>query len=384
MFSDSCSPAAWTHPIELRRGPGLLLFVACCGPLIPLLALAGYLGLRGGEAMAALPLLAVTGIGAMLSLLAAAAVQQTMFVPLLRTCRTLDHHLRSGADPRSPLASTGEGGVRMRDAEAAAHRFVRLIGFQEDLLAVLSHDARSPLSSIRFATEMSQSCLREAVPDLEELREMNLIVREATQRQVTLLEHLFTIVRAEAGEIRPRPAPVVLQELLAGVATRAAVQAQAGSVELLVEPAGTRGVTVTVDAELTKQVLDHLVHNAIRFTPAGGTVEVAGRVQRNSLELYVRDTGSGISLDQLASLWRRSRVEQPADSSPRGSDVGLWKCRVLTELQGGRIEVESESGVGSSFRVVLPITDVVRPRSRAVFPVAASTVSGAGPPQPVD
>ena len=136
---------------------------------------------------------------------------------------------------------------------------------------------------------------------------------------------------------------------------------------LVRERAHRRGITLgrTVDAHLgmiraderkVKQVLLNLLSNALKFTPEGGSIDVATRVHDGAIEISVTDTGVGIAPEDQAAVFEEFRQVGAADKKAEGTGLGLALSRKFIELHGGRIWVKSQLGTGSTFTFMLPLT----------------------------
>ena len=173
-------------------------------------------------------------------------------------------------------------------------------------------------------------------------------------RLLSLVNDLLFVARLQPGELSLEPAEVDL----AGV-VRDGVQSM--------EPrAAAKGITLTcvVDAVPTVhadrgrmlQVLDNLVSNALKFTPAGGTVHVSLRQDGGSARLEVTDSGIGIGADDQRRLFQRFfRAEAAVEQQVPGTGLGLYISRVIAEAHDGSVSVRSELGRGSTFRLELPM-----------------------------
>jgi signal transduction histidine kinase len=179
--------------------------------------------------------------------------------------------------------------------------------------------------------------------------ELLAIAREC-ERMGRLVTDLLALARADAGQVLARR-PLMLDTLLVDVYQQARYQAP--QVKLTI--GDLEQVEMLGDADRLKQLLLNLVDNACRYTPAGGTVTL-GLVERDGLaSLLVSDTGSGIPPEDLPHIFERFyRADHARNREIGGTGLGLAISQVIAEAHGGRIEVESEVGVGSTFTVHLP------------------------------
>ena len=136
-------------------------------------------------------------------------------------------------------------------------------------------------------------------------------------------------------------------------------QAQAGQVHLGLEVPGALP-PVLADRDRLLQVFSNLLGNALKFTPAGGEIRVGARVEDEQVLFYVRDTGPGIPTELLAHIfdrfWQANRTDR------RGAGLGLSIARGIVEAHGGRLQVESEPGRGSTFSFTVPAVPRAKPR----------------------
>lgn len=222
---------------------------------------------------------------------------------------------------------------------------------KDEFVALVSHELRTPLSSIRGYVEL---LLEGAGGPLSEQQEKFLqVVGRNGERLLTLAEDLLFLARAEAGRLPLQKAPLDLRDVVAAAVENARPVAEEKGLELRTELAGA--VPVEADRERLGQVADNLVSNAVKFTPAGGLVVVrAARHGRQAL-LEVVDSGIGIPAQELLHVFGRFyRTTAATDAAIPGTGLGLAICRAIVDAHGGVVEVESEPGVGSTFRVRLP------------------------------
>lgn len=321
--------------------PRTILFVAT--PLAPLAADLFHLKL----ALAAIVLgtLALTaGVG---WFLAAKALQ-----PVDRMTRAA-HAIGAAADfsrrvPAPPQRD--EIGRLARTFNEMLDRLAQAFATQRRFLGDASHELRTPVTTIRANVDV---LLRGGASDPATRDDtLRAIAREA-DRMGRLVDDLLAVARADAGQAPVRQA-LALDALLLEVYHQQ--RPLAGGVRLLLgefEP-----VEVDGDRDRLKQLLLNLVDNALHHTPAGGSVTLDLTRQGGEALLRVRDTGRGIPPEHLPRIFERFYRVDAARSRPTGgSGLGLAISRDIAAAHGGRIEVESTVGAGSTFTVVLPCRD---------------------------
>jgi len=214
---------------------------------------------------------------------------------------------------------------------------------RRSFLAEVTHELRTPLTIIRGQAEGIADGVYPA--DQEHLAP----ILEATRTLELLTEDLRTLALSEAGALRLEPEPVDLAVLVNDVLASFRPAAEAAGVTISAEvPAD---LPVEADPARVRGVLQNLLSNALRHTPAGGSITVAAGREGGSAEVSVRDTGEGIAPELLPRVFDRF-VKAPG--SP-GSGLGLAIARDVVEAHGGAIRAESRPGAGTTIRFSLPL-----------------------------
>ncbi|WP_157991660.1 ATP-binding protein [Caldimonas tepidiphila] len=234
-----------------------------------------------------------------------------------------------------------------RTARAEAERLARL---RDEFLASVSHELRSPLSAI---TGWSEILARKAVGDPMLVKAADVIRRNA-QLQVGLVSDLLDMSTAMAGKLVLERQPTDLASVARDTVLSHLHAAQLKGVQLSHREAAP--VLVEADARRLSQVLANLVGNALKFTDAGGRIEVATSTEGGRAVVRVSDTGRGIAADFLPHVFDRMRQEDSSHTRRAGGlGLGLAISRALVELHQGAIEAESAGpGRGAIFSVFLP------------------------------
>ncbi|MGH2682194.1 MAG: ATP-binding protein [Actinomycetota bacterium] len=269
-----------------------------------------------------------------------------------------ENEFEAGFPPRflrgSAVAVAGAGRVLMvlRDVTEAR----RLDVMRRDFVANTSHELKTPVASIQAAAETLRDAARHDPRAAARFSEQ--LHRDAL-RLSRIVSDLLDLSRLEAE--RPALAPVRLDRLAADEVQRFKEQAERAGVRIRLhgEPVTVRGAAGDL-ALLVRNLLD----NAVRYSPNGGRVDVDVTGGDGEALLAIRDTGIGIPARDLPRIFERFyRVDRARSRETGGTGLGLSIAKHVTEQHGGRIEVASELGRGSEFRVRLPAAGEVRRRS---------------------
>jgi heavy metal sensor kinase len=242
--------------------------------------------------------------------------------------------------------------------------FAQVRNFSSDA----SHELRTPLTILKGEIEVALRSPRPA----EEYRRVLTSALEEVERMSRLVDDLLLLSRADAGALRWERRPVELDRLVEEVAKQGDILGRGHTIRVSIhtlEPLVVQG-----DGQRLKQLLLNLVDNAIKYTPPGGSVSLglkaakreASHVDSTSFqgagegadcaEIAVRDTGIGIPPEALPRVFERFyRVDQARSREVGGAGLGLCIAKTIAEAHGGRIELESTVGAGSTFTVVLPL-----------------------------
>jgi signal transduction histidine kinase len=253
---------------------------------------------------------------------------------------------------REPIAikSRDEIGSLARSFNTMIRQLRRVEETRRDFFAAVSHELRSPLTSIRGAAEL----LREGVPGplTDKQKRLTDIVSVSSGRLLRLVNQILEMSRLQAGLLDLDRTSLDLAEVVDRAVEELHPLAAEATVTLECERIGS-DFAYDGDVERLHQVLVNLGANAIRFTPPGGRVVARVIDAGPEFELQVEDTGVGIPADALPHIFDAYRQ---AHRERGGTGLGLAIVRGITEAHGGRVTVESREGKGSRFTVLLPRT----------------------------
>ena len=229
--------------------------------------------------------------------------------------------------------------------------FMRALQVKDEFVSSVSHELRTPLTSIHGYSMLLTE--RDDLPD-QALAHLEVVVRN-TERLQRLVDDLLHTVQFDEDGLHVARVETDLSQVVRQSVQAAEPAARSHGVRLqLVTP---DRLVARVDPQRIAQVVDNLLSNAVKYTPAGGSVLVEVGVDGNRVEIVVSDTGVGIDAADRDRLFTRFfRARHASEQSIQGVGLGLNITRSIVEGHGGRIEVESEVGRGSTFRVRLPLT----------------------------
>ena len=222
---------------------------------------------------------------------------------------------------------------------------------REEVLAIVSHDLRNPLSAVTLGASLLE--MSEALAD--EDREQVETIEASAKRMSRLIEDLLDVTRLEGGKRLPiEPGPVSPTELLTEAENLFRAQAGVAGVTITYE-ADPDMPPVRADRHRVMQVLSNLIGNSMKFTPEGGRISVRAKRVGEEVLFSTSDTGPGIPREHLGHIfnpyWQAKRTER------LGAGLGLPIAKGIVEAHGGRIWVESEQGRGTDFYFTLPVDD---------------------------
>ncbi|HEY3365620.1 MAG TPA: HAMP domain-containing sensor histidine kinase [Symbiobacteriaceae bacterium] len=218
---------------------------------------------------------------------------------------------------------------------------------RKDLLMMVGHDLRTPLTSIAGFAEALRDGL---VQDEEKRRRYYEIITSEAERLTRLVNDLFDVVKLESGQMELRlqamPIAPVLQEFVESMKPNA--ESHGARIELELSPEAQRA-RVYIDRDRLEQVLDNLAGNALRFTPAGAAVTIRSRVEGSDVVVEVCDQGPGLTPEEAARVFHRFYQGANQGQSHKGAGLGLAIVKSLVEAHGGQVGVTSVPGQGASF-----------------------------------
>ena len=254
---------------------------------------------------------------------------------------------RPDAELAMDLARRAAGAVDNARLYEAAQRATRS---RDDMLAIVSHDLRNPLSTIQLSAQLMLDLHEEGakVPIPSQVG----VIRRSVDRAFALIQDLLDVSKIESSTLSIDPSPLGARQLLKELADEFQPLAAARGLTLSVEWTDAEDGTMLADRDRIGQVISNLVGNALKFTPKGGVVEVRGACDGAWIRLSVRDSGVGIPAEHLPFLF--DRFWQAHQHKRAGAGLGLFIAKGIVEAHGGVIAVESVPGAGTTFTFTVP------------------------------
>ncbi len=351
---------AWT----IRRAPilwqlALVVVIAIGAVLAGTAAVSRMMFISGHDRDVVSLVMGVSGAVSLLVALAVGAAIRRWSEALRRDASRLDAHGSFVGGHRGPseLASLSDELARTSARlEESRLREARLEAARRELVSWVSHDLRTPLAGMRAMTEALEDGLA------DDPARYHRQIRAEVDRMVRMVDDLFELSRIHAGVLSMSPEPVALRDLVSEAIAGADPVARARSVRL-----GGRveeGVEVVADAVGLSRVMTNLIMNAIRHTPADGSVEITARTVPDGVELSVADECGGLSEDDMHRVfdvaWRGAHARTPELHTSGGAGLGLAIVKGIVDAHRGVVRVENvpaadaPGAAGCRFLVTLP------------------------------
>lgn len=303
--------------------------------------------------------LLAAGIAALIGALAATILARRLARPVQEVASATTKVAAGDLTVRVPVEGAGELAELGRSFNAMSDALAEARRREGEFLASVSHELRTPLTAIRgYVEALEEGAVRGAKGRAHALA----VIKTETARLERLVRDVMDLARLDAQEFRLEIRDADLGDVLAAAAAAHATEAETAGIAMKLDRGGD--VVCRTDPDRVRQILTNLIENAIRMTPAGGSVSLRGARGDGSVVLEVADTGPGIAPEHLPHVFERSYLRNVAgrdgageadDHRPAaGSGLGLAIVRELVRALGGTVGVTSEPGAGTTFRVTLP------------------------------
>lgn len=225
---------------------------------------------------------------------------------------------------------------------------------QKRFMADASHELRTPIAVVRGESEVS---LSKTDRSIEEYRESLSVINDESERLTKIVEDLFTLARADAGQFSTHFEPVYLDDIIADSVRSISVLARAKNVRIDVSTNGE--MPMNADETLLRRLVVNLLDNAVKYNRDGGSVRVTSEASNGHYKLQISDTGTGIPTDERDLIFQRfyradKSRSRSLETRTSGAGLGLAIASWIAEIHNGKIEIVSSSEGGSVFSVTFP------------------------------
>ncbi|MBN1202062.1 MAG: HAMP domain-containing protein [Anaerolineae bacterium] len=300
------------------------------------------------------PLLQAGLIGLMVAIGLSVLITRSVARPLQQMSRAVRRIADGDLQQRVPVDGPHEVRALAQSFNEMAGRVSANQQAQRDFLANVSHDLRTPLTSIQG---FSQAIVDGVASDPEAAQHAAQVIHDEAARMHRLVEGLLDLARIEQGDLQMKDRAVQVDAVLRAVSESLSVKAQEKGLALDIEIAPDMP-RIAGDGDRLAQVFTNLIDNAIKYTPAGGRVSLCAQTNDSSIVVTVRDTGEGIPAADLPRIFERFyQVDKSRQRDRRHAGVGLGLAitHQIVEAHGGAIRVASKVGEGTVFTVWLPM-----------------------------
>ena len=300
------------------------------------------------------PFLAAIGDGSTIHVRAATGAGNWLWLQLTATsipdASGAPEHVLVMVEDVTAVRETSDRLNEALDAQRQANsNLEKLDQTKSEFLSIVSHEFRTALTGIQGFSEL----IRDGGLESDEVKAYGGYIFNDADRVNRLISDMLDLDRMESGRMSMRSGDVDINDVLMEAISRAAPSATTVEFKSDLEP---RLPIVAGDRDRLIQVVSNIVNNAVKYSPDGGTVTLASRVEGRFALISVTDTGIGIPPDEIGHVFERfRRVRSGAAQSIPGTGLGLTIVKQIVEMHGGKIWVESAVGHGSSFHFTLPL-----------------------------
>jgi len=242
-----------------------------------------------------------------------------------------------------------------RKIELQARELSQANALKDKMFSVISHDLRSPVSSIKLALDFISKGLVKPTDELFNETINDLV--KTTDEAYILLENLLGWAKSQSNILNVFPESLDLKPLASNIAGLLKLTSE--NKKIRIENNIPEGITVFADIQMIQSVLRNLLSNALKFTPENGSVEMSAVEMNTEVKVSIKDSGVGISESNLKRIFDQDQpLKTTGTNKESGSGLGLILCKDFVEKTGGRIWVESEEGKGSTFIFTIPVNRI--------------------------
>lgn len=225
---------------------------------------------------------------------------------------------------------------------------------KDRLLSIISHDVRSPLASLSAFLKLIEENATVFSP--EEIQKLSQDLQGRVENLSVFMNNLLKWAQVQSGKIYCKPTTIEVGKVAQDVQNIYELELQNKQIRLTIDLQPP--TTIWADEQMFHFILRNLVSNAIKFTPRNGEIRISNTLTQHQNRISVTDTGVGMTLQEIQTIFQSKKYfTKQGTESEQGTGLGLVVCKEFVEQNGGKIEVESEVGKGTSFHILLPLSN---------------------------
>jgi PAS domain S-box-containing protein len=249
--------------------------------------------------------------------------------------------------------------IRLTESERAAAQVIKeneaklkeLIATKDKFFNIVAHDLKNPFTSLLGSSELLYENINQMTT--ENIRKLALILNDSAKGGYSILLNLLDWSRSQTGLLRINPEKINLKDLIDENISNLELSAANKEINLIYE--SPEDVYLFADKNMVNTILRNILSNALKFTHKNGSVKVSTNIETENINIFIKDTGIGISQDRIDKLFNlETKNSTPGTEMEQGTGLGLKLSKEFVEKHGGKIFVESVVGKGSIFQITLP------------------------------
>jgi len=231
-------------------------------------------------------------------------------------------------------------------------QLLELVATKDKFFNIVAHDLKNPFTSLLGSSELLYKNIHQM--EKESIRELALILYDSAKSGYAILQNLLDWSRSQTGLITYNPERIHLNEIIEDNLANLQLHASGKGISLHYDSG--KNIFIVSDRNMINTILRNLLGNAVKYTGSGGKVFVTTTIEINEIHISVKDTGTGISKEEIDKLFRLdSKFSKPGTANETGTGLGLKLCQEFAEKMGGKILVESIENNGSEFILSIPV-----------------------------
>lgn len=333
----------------LKKYSFKFLFIAFIGIHIPLIGLIFFLAFGGNEVMSPMSVFVSVLVFTLIAAGTTLMILNKLLEPIILAKESLSDYIANKKVPQLPTKYTDEVGILLKEIQFSVQTLDELVNEKQDMIGLMSHDLKNPLSAVLNYAELIPSA------DTEEKRiKLKTKIYEAALVQKDIINAVLELL--ERGEIvinKSMMSEVQVDKLFAEIKSNFEDSLVKKNIIMNVD---SNNLTIVAKEDLIKQVFTNLLSNAIKFTPDGGTIEVTATKVNGQTSVAIHDNGIGFAPNKSRAIFERfTKEKRKGTQGENTTGLGLYLCEKIVTRHSGSITAQSDGdGLGSTFVVTLP------------------------------